>query len=173
MRFYGLIVGLLAVWRITHLLAAEDGPGEILARLRRCAGDGFWGRLLDCFYCLSLWAAVPVAWLLVLLGRGTSGGAGAVRAGGGEGVAARGAHGGGAGGGGWELAVLLWLALSAGAILIERLTGRLAGAAGDLDVAGAGGGVGAAGAPGALGEAADADGVADPDAPMPIYHEDP
>lgn len=151
MRFYGLIVGLLAVWRITHLLAAEDGPGEILARLRRCAGDGFWGRLLDCFYCLSLWAAVPVAWLLVLLGRGASGGTGAVRAGGEEGVAAGGAH----GGGGWELAVLLWLAISAGAILIERLTGNLAGAADDLGV---------------VTETGDVDHPAPPPA---VYHEDP
>ena len=60
------IVGVLAVWRITHLLWAEDGPAEIFARLRRLAGAGFFGRLLDCFYCLSLWVSAPFA--LVLAG---------------------------------------------------------------------------------------------------------
>jgi hypothetical protein len=61
---YGLLLGALCVWRITHLLTAEDGPGDVLVHLRRSAGNGFWGRLLDCFYCLSLWVAVPFALLL-------------------------------------------------------------------------------------------------------------
>jgi hypothetical protein len=53
MYFYRLLLGILAVWRITHLLNAEDGPWEVVVRLRRIAGEGFWGQLLDCFYCLS------------------------------------------------------------------------------------------------------------------------
>ena len=64
MEFYHLILGILGVWRITHLLHAEDGPRDVIARLRRVAGSGFWGSLLDCFYCLSLWIAAPLAaWL--------------------------------------------------------------------------------------------------------------
>ena len=59
--FYGLVLGILGVWRITHLLNAEDGPGDVVVRLRRAAGDGFWGRALDCFQCLSLWIALPFA----------------------------------------------------------------------------------------------------------------
>lgn len=55
---------LLAVWRITHLLYAEDGPWNLLVRLRQRAGEGFWGELLDCFYCLSVWIAMPLAWLI-------------------------------------------------------------------------------------------------------------
>ena len=62
--WYWLVVGVLAVWRVTHLLNAEDGPWQIFVRLRRAAGDGFFGELLDCFYCLSLWVAAPVGWLL-------------------------------------------------------------------------------------------------------------
>lgn len=54
-------VGALATWRVTHLLAAEDGPGEVVVRLRQRAGQGWIGELLDCFYCLSVWAAAPVA----------------------------------------------------------------------------------------------------------------
>jgi hypothetical protein len=64
MDVYGLLLGALCVWRVTHLLNAEDGPWDLLVRLRRRAGDGFWGDLLDCFYCASLWVAAPFAALL-------------------------------------------------------------------------------------------------------------
>jgi len=53
----------LAVWRVTHLLQAEDGPFDIFLRLRRRLGHGLWGKLLDCFYCLSVWISAPAAWL--------------------------------------------------------------------------------------------------------------
>ena len=61
MKFYLLVLGILCVWRVTHLLNAEDGPWDLLVRLRRRMGSGFWGDLLDCFYCLSLWVAAPFA----------------------------------------------------------------------------------------------------------------
>jgi len=64
MKFYWLVLGILTVWRITHLFQAEDGPWDIVIWLRRRAGDGFFGKLLDCFYCLSVWVAVPFAYLL-------------------------------------------------------------------------------------------------------------
>ena len=89
MKFYTLILGILGVWRITHLLYAEDGPWDVVIRLRRAAGTGFWGKLLDCFYCTSLWVAAPFA---AFLGRGA------------------------------KEVFLLWLALSAGACLLQRLT---------------------------------------------------
>lgn len=61
-KFYLLLVGALAVWRVTHLLQAEDGPWDVMLRLRQRAGNGFWGGLLDCFYCLSVWVALAFAW---------------------------------------------------------------------------------------------------------------
>jgi len=64
MKFYRLVLVMLTIWRITHLLHAEDWPWDIVVRLRRSAGDGFWGKLLDCFYCLSLWVAAPLGLLL-------------------------------------------------------------------------------------------------------------
>ena len=88
MRFYFLTLGILAVWRVTHLLNAEDGPWALLVRLRRVAGEGVWGSLLDCFYCLSVWVAAPFAYGL---------------------------------GSDWKERLLLWPALSGGAILAERL----------------------------------------------------
>ena len=59
-----LALAVLATWRVTHLLGREDGPGEVLARLRARLGWGFWGRLMDCFYCLSVWVAAPLAFFV-------------------------------------------------------------------------------------------------------------
>ena len=54
----------LAVWRVTHLLNAEHGPWGLSAGLRQRAGQGLIGQALDCFYCLSIWVALPfVPWL--------------------------------------------------------------------------------------------------------------
>ena len=87
-KFYAFALALLAVWRLTHLLNAEDGPGELVVRLRRAAGAGFVGAALDCFNCLSLWIAAPfAAWLGDAVGE----------------------------------SLLLWPALSGGAILLQRL----------------------------------------------------
>lgn len=58
---FWFVVAVLGVWRVTHLLAAEDGPFALIALLRDRAGHGFMGQLLDCFNCLSLWVAAPFA----------------------------------------------------------------------------------------------------------------
>ena len=60
----GFALCTLAVWRIAHLLSQEDGPFDIVVKFRKLFGQGFFGTLLDCFYCLSLWVAVPFAILL-------------------------------------------------------------------------------------------------------------
>lgn len=56
-----LAVAVLATWRLAHLLAHEDGPGDLIARLRAWLGHGPWGRMLDCFQCVSLWVAAPIS----------------------------------------------------------------------------------------------------------------
>ncbi len=58
MRF---IVAVLATWRVTHLLANEDGPADVIFGVRRWLGDGFIGSLMDCFNCMSVWVAAPLA----------------------------------------------------------------------------------------------------------------
>jgi Protein of unknown function (DUF1360) len=50
-----LVLAVLATWRVTHFFVNEDGPWEVVTRLRRRAGESFWGRLMDCFYCVSVW----------------------------------------------------------------------------------------------------------------------
>jgi len=64
MKFYLFVLGVLTVWRITYFLQAEDGPWDIVIRLRQFVGEGFWGKLLDCFNCLSVWIAAPIAYLV-------------------------------------------------------------------------------------------------------------
>jgi hypothetical protein len=53
------VLASLAVWRISHLLALEDGPFDLVVRLRARLGTA--GHVLDCFYCVSLWVAAPMA----------------------------------------------------------------------------------------------------------------
>ena len=55
------VVGALATWRVTHLFVEEDGPADAVVRLRERAGGGWVGQAMDCFYCLSIWTAAPVA----------------------------------------------------------------------------------------------------------------
>jgi len=82
---------LLAVWRVTHLIQAEDGPFDLIFKIRKLAGNGFFGQLMDCFYCLSLWVALLPGFYFAT---------------------------------GWDQKILLWLALSGGAILLEKISNR-------------------------------------------------
>lgn len=83
--------GILCAWRVTHLVYSEHGPWRLLARLRDHLRPTFFGSLLACFYCLSLWISAPLA---VWIGQGG------------------------------KETLLLWLAFSGGAILLERVTSR-------------------------------------------------
>jgi hypothetical protein len=62
--WFRLVIAILAIWRIAHLIAREDGPFDVIVTLRVKAGDGVIGRLMDCPYCLSLWIAIPFALML-------------------------------------------------------------------------------------------------------------
>lgn len=77
MSFWTLFVlAVLATWRVTHLLASEDGPADVIVRLRTLLGQSIVGRLMDCFNCLSLWVGAlaalfvsrrPLEWLFCWL----------------------------------------------------------------------------------------------------------
>ncbi len=81
-------LALLATWRVSHLLAAEDGPADVIFHLRKYLAESFFARLMDCFGCVSLWVALPLALFVTR-----------------EPL---------------EL-IVCWLALSGGAMLLERL----------------------------------------------------
>lgn len=57
-------MAVLATWRVTHLLANEDGPADLIVRFRARLGNGIAARLMDCFQCLSLWVALPIAFVV-------------------------------------------------------------------------------------------------------------
>lgn len=58
------VLAVLAVWRITWLLAREDGPWDVVRALRMRLAGSMPGRLLSCFYCLSVWVALPFGWFV-------------------------------------------------------------------------------------------------------------
>ena len=92
------VISLLATWRVSHLVWAEDGPWSLMANARAHAARHGW-RVLDCFYCLSLWVALPIA-LCTVLGLNE------------QPVV-------------WHV-ILQWLALSGSAVLLERVTAAMA-----------------------------------------------
>ena len=99
MHVFDFLLGALATWRVSALLVREDGPYDLIARLRRATANTMAGRALACFYCTSLWIAAPAAYWL----------AGAT----------------------WRW-VVMWLALSGAASLLERFTAAREPAAIDL-----------------------------------------
>lgn len=97
------VVGVLATWRVSHLVAKEDGPFDVVLRARERAGSSTLGKLMDCPYCVSVWAALPLAGWIVRRSGLPAGDA-----------------------------VPLWLAVSGGACVIEKVTaGAGAGASPD------------------------------------------
>ena len=63
--WFRFVVSALAVWRLANLLAAEDGPWDLIVRVRRKLGTTSGGKLMDCLYCLSVWISVPFAFYVV------------------------------------------------------------------------------------------------------------
>jgi hypothetical protein len=92
MNGLAIVIGILGVWRVTHLLHAEDGPGGVITKLRRRVGDGVLGAAMDCFDCLSVWVAAPFALMI---------------------------------GESWLDRLLVWPALSAGAMMANRVLSRV------------------------------------------------
>ena len=64
-RWFRLLLAVLAAWRLTHLVVMEDGPGDMVANVRQKLDDSFFGKLMDCFYCTSVWVAAPIACLVM------------------------------------------------------------------------------------------------------------
>lgn len=61
---FTFLIACLATWRVAALLVREDGPFGIVARARRGVRNGMNVRVLECFYCTSLWVALPLAYWL-------------------------------------------------------------------------------------------------------------
>lgn len=59
-----IVIAMLAVWRLTHLLHAEEGPLRLFAGWRNWLRRMSLSGATDCFYCLSLWVSAPFAMML-------------------------------------------------------------------------------------------------------------
>jgi len=62
-----VILAALATYRVSRMIAMEDGPADVFSRIRERVGQKTWiGRGLHCVLCLSFWLSWPVALLLSL-----------------------------------------------------------------------------------------------------------
>ena len=60
-----LLLSVLAVYRLSYLIAKEDGPFDLFGILRGKIGQEKWfGRGLNCVLCISFWLSfLPAFWL--------------------------------------------------------------------------------------------------------------
>jgi hypothetical protein len=89
---FRFLLAALAVWRLTHLISKEDGPWDLMIGFRRVLANSLLGGVVSCFYCLSVWVAIPFVFFVP----GT--------------VIER---------------IVVWLALSGAAVVLERMTGEV------------------------------------------------
>ncbi|HEY3441220.1 MAG TPA: hypothetical protein VGK29_10730 [Paludibaculum sp.] len=58
------VIAALAAWRLSHLIAHEEGPFHLFGRWRALVGGHAVGELFTCFQCLSLWIGAGLALLV-------------------------------------------------------------------------------------------------------------
>src|SRR5947208_4834105 len=59
------IIICFCVYRVSHLISQEDGPFEIIFKFRKLLGKSWLGKLMDCFYCISIWFALFFTFIFV------------------------------------------------------------------------------------------------------------
>jgi hypothetical protein len=66
MDFLRLAVASLAVYRVAHMLAREDGPFDVFTLWRDRIGQRNWiGRGFHCVLCISFWMSLlAMAWVM-------------------------------------------------------------------------------------------------------------
>ena len=57
-----IILGVLGVYRVSFMIAQEDGPFDIFSRWRGYMGQKTWvGRGMHCTLCISFWLSLVCA----------------------------------------------------------------------------------------------------------------
>ncbi|MBC8871643.1 MAG: DUF1360 domain-containing protein [Planctomycetes bacterium] len=90
---FRFVLAALASWRIAYMLAREDGPGDVFARIRRLGQGRFMGRLFGCVKCVGVWVSIPFTFFVVEEPKGN-----------------------------WAETVVVWLALAGIGALIDEWT---------------------------------------------------
>lgn len=62
------ILAALAVYRLSRLIADEEGPWSLFPRLRALIPPKHPGQGVECIMCVSVWIALPTTIALVVLG---------------------------------------------------------------------------------------------------------
>ena len=92
-EWLALLVGTLGIWRVTHLVTVEEGPFHVFAWLRMCAARRPGSYGQELLGCHYCASLVVAAPVATLLASD------------------------------WRYGLILWPALSAGAVLLERYAG--------------------------------------------------
>lgn len=59
-----IVLATLATYRLSRMIALEDGPVDVFSNMREKVGQATWvGRGVHCVLCISFW----LSWLVVLL----------------------------------------------------------------------------------------------------------
>jgi hypothetical protein len=61
---FRFLLAALATWRLAFLLAREDGPWYIFARLRNRLDSSPLSQLLSCVKCVGMWVSIPFAFFV-------------------------------------------------------------------------------------------------------------
>ena len=62
--WFRFVLAALAVWRLAFLVAREEGPWRVVARVRAAVGRGPLAGGLSCVKCVGLWLAAPFAFFV-------------------------------------------------------------------------------------------------------------
>ena len=69
MKFFYMIAGGLAAFRLSLLISKEDGPAYIFRKLRKLPPPNSSAKKgLSCEWCMSIWTSALVAWYLYWIG---------------------------------------------------------------------------------------------------------
>jgi hypothetical protein len=60
-----LFIFSFCVYRISFLLSEEDGPFGLVIKFRKLLGKSWLGKLMDCFYCTSIWISFLLVFIFV------------------------------------------------------------------------------------------------------------
>jgi hypothetical protein len=61
---FRFLLAALATWRLAFLMAREDGPWRMFARLRNRLDAGLLSQLLGCVKCVGMWVSIPFAFFV-------------------------------------------------------------------------------------------------------------
>lgn len=61
---FHFILAALAAWRVSFLIARENGPGSVIAKFRQALGSSGKGSAMACVKCVGMWIAFPFAFFV-------------------------------------------------------------------------------------------------------------